>query len=69
MSIIPSRICQRLFKGGAKGILAKREICAAKQIYRRIDAYRLLSRKNRKFKRVPLKERQRDQEVRYGKFN
>ena len=69
MSIIPSRICQRLFKGGAKGILAKREICAAKQIYRRIDAYRLLSRKNRKFKRVPLKERKRDQEVRYGKFN
>ena len=44
-----------------------REICAGRQIYRRIDAYRLMSKRNKKFKRVPLRERHRDQEVRYGK--
>ena len=67
MSIIPSKTCMRLVKGVLGS--ASREICAGHQIYRRIDAYRLLSRKNRKFKRVPLKERQRDKEVRYGKLS
>ena len=42
-----------------------REVCAGRQSYRRIDAYRRINK--RKFRRVPLKERRRDEEVRYGK--
>ena len=67
LSIVPSHTCHKLVKDALGS--ASREICAGHQIYRRIDAYRLLSRKNRKFKRVPLRERHRDKEVRYGKLD
>ena len=49
----------------------RKEMCAGHKIFRRIDAYRRLSSKSRKkrkiFKRLPKSARKRDYEVRYGR--
>ena len=53
MNIVPSRMCQRLGSN-------RRKVCARHQDggkTRRIDAYILLSRKNKTFQRVPMDKR------------
>ena len=62
MNIVPSRMCQRLGSN-------RRKVCARHQDggkTRRIDAYILLSRKNKTFQRVPMDKRYLD--VRNGIF-
>ena len=69
LSLLPMKDCAK-FKKSLK-VDIRKEMCAGHKIFRRIDAYRRLSSKSRKkrkiFKRLPKSARKRDYEVRYGR--
>ena len=58
--------CKRLDTKSLQ-IEKNREICAGHKVFRRIDKYRFMpKRRRKKFRRMPISERKRDNEVRYG---
>ena len=56
--------CQKILNAP---VLKNRELCAGNKIFRRIDGYKMLS--SEKFRRVPLRKRGRDNEVRWGEID